>query len=48
MLVGQFFKMIAGWSGIPYTCIITVWGFVMGAYQQDMGPRMEKALYIWG
>ena len=48
MLVGQFMKIFAGWTGIPYTCLITVFGFVMGAFQPQMTYRMSKSLLIWG
>lgn len=48
MLVGQFMKQAAARTGIPYTCLITVFGFVMGAFQNRMVPRMKKSLLIWG
>ena len=48
MLVGQFMKQAAARTGIPYTCLITVFGFVMGTFQNSMVPRMKRSLLIWG
>ena len=41
-------KLLAGRTGVPYTCLITIFGFVLGATQQQMVPRMKKSLLIWG
>ena len=34
MLVGQFMKIFAQKTGVPYTCLITIFGFVLGAFQE--------------
>lgn len=48
MLAGQFMKIFATRTGVPYTCLITIFGFVLGAFQEKMGKRMKKSLLIWG
>lgn len=46
MLIGQVFKLLSMWSGIPYTSMITVIGGLLGLYYEKIGS-MQIALKLW-
>ena len=46
MLIGQVFKLLSIWSGIPYTSMITVVGLILGYYHSHMGI-LKTALKTW-
>ena len=41
--IGQFFKGLSAWSGIPYTSMITVLGLLFGIYHKSLG-RLGPAI----
>ena len=37
MFVGQLFKQLSGFTGIPYTSLITILGVFLGIYHESLG-----------
>jgi len=44
--IGQLFKSLSSWTGIPYTSLITVLGLIAGIYNESLG-RIGVAINIW-
>ena len=46
LLIGQVFKQISAWSGIPFTTIICVIGLLIGYFHSAFG-KLEEPLQGW-
>ena len=46
LFCGQILKQLSGWSGIPYTSLITVFGIILGSYEHSWG-RFGEAIHLW-
>jgi len=46
LMVGNFFKPLAGYIGVPYTSLITILGLVLGVFSKSLG-RTGVAIDIW-
>lgn len=46
LIVGQVLKIFSGWTGIPYTSLITIFGIFIGTFEYEAG-RFGHSVKIW-